>query len=147
MPKPAPHVLDIRNAAPAPSPFRRWWRKRYKVVTLSALALVIVVGGVAVLAFYLQTPKTLTGEAAVKQAVTRVSKHYLLPSNETPALATVTDTSKLTTPFLKQAKNGDQLLVYQGNKLAIIYRPSIDRVVAVGPVAIDAPPSALQSRN
>ncbi|HTH72324.1 MAG TPA: hypothetical protein VL737_03090 [Candidatus Pristimantibacillus sp.] len=74
----------------------------------------------------------------------KVASHYLLPADEEPALATVTDKSRLNTPFLKTADNGDKILIYQQNHLAIIYRPSIDRIVSVGPVTIDAPPQATQ---
>ena len=73
----------------------------------------------------------------------KVSRHYLLPTNEMPALATVTDASKLNTPFLKQAHTGDKILIYQTNKFALIYRPSLDRVVAVGPVSIAPAPTNL----
>lgn len=65
-----------------------------------------------------------------------VQKHYLLPVNEQPALATITDPSKLTTKFLKNTRQGDKLLIYQKASKVIIYRPSIDRVVDVGPVQI-----------
>jgi hypothetical protein len=75
------------------------------------------------------------------------SRHILLPTNEAPALATVTDKAKLTSPFLKKADNGDKVLIYQQNHIAIIYRPSIDRIVAVGPVTIDNPPANAQETN
>jgi len=88
-----------------------------------------------------------TGEAALKAVKSKISKHYVLPADEVPALATVTDTSKLSTPFFKGTKNGDQVLIYQKNHVAIIYRPSIDRIVSVGPVSIDAPPTALKQGN
>ena len=68
-----------------------------------------------------------------------VARHYVLPADEEPALATVTDTTKLQTPFLKQSQNGDKLLVYQKAARAIIYRPSIDRIIDIGPVSLEAP--------
>jgi hypothetical protein len=75
-----------------------------------------------------------------------VQLHYLLPANETPALATVTDASKLSAAFLKDAKTGDKVLIYQSNHLVIIYRPSIDRIISVGPVSIDVPQGASQTK-
>lgn len=68
-----------------------------------------------------------------------IGKHYLLPANEEPALATIVDKNKINSEFFKQAENGDRVLIYQKNRIAIIYRPSIDRIVAVGPVTIDTP--------
>ena len=55
--------------------------------------------------FYGQ-PKDLSNVDAVKE---RISQHYVLPSNEQPALVTITDNSKLTSEFLKQSK---KLLVH-----------------------------------
>lgn len=79
-----------------------------------------------------------TGDSlqAVQAAINR---HYVLPSNEVPALATITDKTKLTAGFRDNARNGDRLLIYQKNHQAVLYRPSIDRVIAIAPVTIDNP--------
>lgn len=105
------------------------------------VVIVLVVAGGYKLFHMTHNSTSLTGLPEVRAAEAKVAKHYLLPTNETPAMATVTDSKKLTTPFLKQAKDGDEILIYQKNQIAIIYRPSIDRVVAVGPVTIDTPPN------
>jgi hypothetical protein len=79
------------------------------------------------------------GEVRAMQA--KVAKLVLLPTNETPALATVTDPSKLTSNgLLSQAKQGDKILIYAQWKQAVIYRPSVDKVVVIGPVDV-APPN------
>lgn len=72
------------------------------------------------------------------QVVTaRLSKHMQLPTSEKPSLmATVTDTSALKTPFLKEAKNGDKIIVYEKARRVIIYRPSTDRIVDIGPIEL-----------
>lgn len=78
----------------------------------------------------------------VEGITSRVARHMLLPTDETPALLTVTDPSRVSSEFLKQAQAGDRVLVYQLHKKAIIYRPSSDRIVDVGPVIIDTPQGA-----
>lgn len=85
-----------------------------------------------------------TGASALQEVEREVGRHYLLPTNEQPALVTVEDESKVTSPFLKQAKNGDKILIYANAKIVIIYRPSIDRIVAVGPVLIDTSQASAQ---
>lgn len=82
----------------------------------------------------------------VKIVKDRVSRHVLLPNDEEPALATVTDSSKLTSSFKGKVQNGDKLIIYQNNKKAIVYRPSIDRVITIEPVIIDDAPGAAQKR-
>lgn len=99
------------------------------------LILLTVIGTV----IFLQTKKQNSDLTNVEVVKTRVSRHFVLPTNEQPALATITDQKKLTSAFFKQAQNGDKILIYQKNQVAIIYRPSIDRIIAVGPVAIDTP--------
>jgi len=66
-----------------------------------------------------------------------VSKHMVLPDNESPAELTIVDKTKIKTQFLKKSENGDRVLIYQKHQRVIIYRPSIDRIVDVGVVQID----------
>lgn len=78
----------------------------------------------------------------------RVGRLYLLPADEQPALATVTNEAKLSSSFSGRVKDGDKILIYQTNRKAIAYRPSIDKIVDVEPVSIDAPPAqASKSSN
>jgi hypothetical protein len=65
-----------------------------------------------------------------------VSRLLVLP-NEDPVLATVTDKSKINVEFLKQAENGDKILIFAEAKRVVIYRPSINKIVDIGPVSID----------
>lgn len=75
----------------------------------------------------------------VDEVMTLVGRHVVLPQDERPALVTVTDPTKVSTEFLKNTQTGDKILIYQTNQKAVIYRPSIDRIVTIGPVVIEAP--------
>jgi hypothetical protein len=66
----------------------------------------------------------------------------MLPTNEAPLLATVTDKSSLKTPFLQEADNNDKILIYEKAKRVIIYRPSLDRIIDVGPVELNNIPAS-----
>lgn len=112
---------------------RRIMRRR---LLLSSAIVVLLIGAGA--AAYLFTHRQVSNNwNDVTYVVGRISQHFLLPTDETPALLTVTDSTKLTSTFLKQAQDGDKIVIYQTNQKAIIYRPSIDRIIAVGPVVID----------
>ncbi|HSX02385.1 MAG TPA: hypothetical protein VLI05_03665 [Candidatus Saccharimonadia bacterium] len=125
-----PRVIDLRQ----PLPRRSWLRLRGLRRLGLALSLVAVLAGAGLAAWHLwPRPANLASVTVVQQ---RVARHMLLPAGEQPELATVTDATKLQTPFLRQAHNGDKLLVYEKAGQAIIYRPSLDRIVAVGPVSI-----------
>jgi len=66
----------------------------------------------------------------------KVSKLYDLPEGKS-TLATVEDSNRLKSkPFFKDVKNGDKILIYIEAQQAIIYRPSDDLIVNVGPITI-----------
>lgn len=141
---------DVRR----PSTVKATWIKRcvnkiriQKRLVIGLVALILLAGLAAVGYVFTYQNSGASTSNNVKVVMAEVSKHYLLPTNETPALATVTDTSKLTSPFFKKSQNGDKVLIYQTNQIAIIYRPKIDRIIAVGPVNIDTPPSATSSKH
>ena len=74
----------------------------------------------------------LSAEDKVKQIVEKVSYVAVLPSNEVPTVATVSDPSKLTNqPFFVNAKAGDEVLIYPVAKRAVLWRPSDNKVVEI----------------
>lgn len=80
------------------------------------------------------------GQAAqedTKRLTEQVGKLYALP-DEDPVVGKIQDKEKLSDQeFFKNAANGDDLLIYQDSKLAIIYRASENKLINVGPVSVD----------
>lgn len=73
----------------------------------------------------LQNDKEL---AALKASV---SKLLVLPDEE-PVIATVTDKTKLEQQaFFKFAENGDKVLIFQKASKAVLYRPSVNKIVDI----------------
>jgi hypothetical protein len=67
----------------------------------------------------------------------KISKLTSLPSDETPKINTVLDINQLKgDDFFKNAQNGDKVLVFTNNKLAIIYRPSSGKIINSGPLIV-----------
>jgi hypothetical protein len=136
--QPAVRSMDIKGPAPTARPNGQAQksppksRRKFRLLSIVLVALLVI--GVAVLVAI--THKKAANMNDVHTVINLVSKHYLLPSDEVPALATITDPSKISTKFLKKTQTGDKLLIYQKNSRVIIYRPSIDRIVDVGPVEI-----------
>jgi hypothetical protein len=70
----------------------------------------------------------------------KVNRLVLLPRDEEPAIATVTEKMRISDKFLEQAQDGDKLLLYYQSLKAYLYRPSAHKLVDIGPITVD--PSA-----
>jgi len=80
---------------------------------------------------------SLFAQEETKKYIAMVAKLMILPTDETPTLATVSDAEKLKNqPFFANAANGDKVLIYTNAKKAILYRPSINKIIDVAPVNI-----------
>ena len=71
----------------------------------------------------------------------------ILPDNELPQMAEIRDATLAAKeqPFYAGAQNGDKILIYVSLRKAIIYSPTRDIIVNVGPVYMDNPASTASS--
>lgn len=115
-------------------------------MVILVLVVIAVIASIPAVYFYNQYKSmqakmnpTAATQAQITSLIGRVGQLMLLPSDETPTVATVSDKSKWSgQPFFAKVENGDQVLMYQKAKKAIIYRPSTNKIVEVGPVNIQA---------
>lgn len=131
----ASQSLPEQHTTPKKQPVKN---KSRRGLIASGIILSLAAGALAALFFTGKIGKSenLNDPLTVKS---KVAKHFVLPADEEPALATITDKNKINTPFLKKAENGDKMLIYQEAKRIILYRPSLDRIIDVGPVSIATP--------
>lgn len=113
---------------------KRFYRRSRLAQIYTALAVVgIIVLAAVVISNVFKRPN-YDDVTTVKMAL---SKHMVLPQDEEPLLATVTDRTALKTPFLREADDGDRILIYEKARRVIIYRPSIDKIIDIGPVEVN----------
>ncbi len=80
-------------------------------------------------------PGAQTDSARVLQEVGTI---YALPTDEEPTVAQIQDKNKLhDQAFFDKSQNGDYVLVYSKNRLALLFRESEKKLINVGPVNID----------
>ena len=117
---------------------------------VAVLIAVLLAGGGGTYYFYNQYQKTqaelvqakamaaeVPTQANVQELVGKVGALMELPADETPTVAAIKDAEKLKDhPFLSKGQSGDQLLIYTGAKLVVMYRPGTNKIVAVGTVTI-----------
>jgi len=110
---------------------------------VAVVAVALVIGGF----FYFRSKNPPTPanspqatQDEVKRIVSEVGKLIDLPTSETPTVATVTDITKLKDqPFFQKAKNGDKVLIYTNAKRAILYDPTLRKVLDIAPINLGTP--------
>jgi len=83
-----------------------------------------------------QTNPSAIIQKQTQDLISKVSQLYNVPKDETPTIANVTDASqaKQQSAFFNDAKNGDKVLMYVKTGIAILYRPSTNKIVLVAPL-------------
>jgi len=111
---------------------------------LPVLAVVLFIAVICSVYLYSQYQKTKSllnnPQQATKEQISNLVKKVgaliELP-NEEPTVATVTNKNALKNQaFFAKAENGDKVLIYTQAKKAILYRPSINKIIEVQPVNI-----------
>lgn len=119
---------------------------KYKIII--GVAFLVVLAAAPSIYFFRQYQKAQARIANPAQAAKEDAKAILaavgklieLPTDEEPTIATVSDVAKLKDQqFFSGAKNGDNVLIYTKAKKAILYRPSINKIIEVAPVNIGNP--------
>lgn len=144
----------VDKPTPADAPKKRGFRLTRRTIFIS-FGVLVFLAAAAVPSYYFydkytkaRAELTATGDQKAQQEIQdimkKVGEHVLLPSGEQPSVATVSDKSKLAGQvFFARAENGDKVLIYTNTKKAYLYRPSIDKVIEVGPISISqSTPSA-----
>lgn len=100
--------------------------------------IIIIVTGFSVYVYqkYFKLTEAERAKKELAAAISAVSKHMILPKDDQPMLAKVTDAKALVKqhPFFAGAINGDQLLLFPRSQKAILYSPSRDKIINVGPI-------------
>ena len=125
----------------SPQPRRRFPKK------IALVLLVLLLVGASAYAFYKHKENpAAAGERELAQTIEKVSRLIVLPLDEEPTLATVSDPERLkSNEFFKNARLGDKVLIYAKARKAILYSPELDRIVEVAPLALQGSESADQS--
>jgi len=114
--------------------------KKLHIFLVLILLVIIILAGMAA-KFYLKS-QVLQSEVQanttneIQKIVAEVGKLIVLPKNEEPTVATISDVEKLQNqPFFANAKNGDKVLIYVKAQKAIIYDPVAKLIVDVAPLS------------
>jgi hypothetical protein len=76
--------------------------------------------------------------------VEEIGSIIALPTGEVPTIATVSDKTKLSDQaFFRKAENGDKVLIYANAKRAILYRPSMKKIIDVTTIDLGNSESAV----
>jgi disulfide bond formation protein DsbB len=113
-----------------------------KNLTKIVIRIIAVVAVVLAVYFYMQVRdlKKNPNIAAQQEAaslVSKVGRLAILPTDETPTIATVSDPEALKDQtFFANAVKGDKVLIYAQAKKAVLYSVSMDKIIEIAPLNI-----------
>lgn len=111
--------------------------KKKILIAIVIVALLVIAGGI----YYWTTNKTgdKISSAQVEAILSKLGARMILPTGEVPQIAPIDDPieSAKIQPFVSGAVKGDLLIVYVKAAKAIVYSPSRDLIVNVGPVTMN----------
>ncbi|GIW62868.1 MAG: hypothetical protein KatS3mg090_0694 [Patescibacteria group bacterium] len=111
--------------------------KKISELNIKAVFVIFLIFILFVLSYFLYNRffKFNFGKSKEEILLNNLKQHIILNDNEVPTIATVTDEAKLKNQeFFKMAKNGDVVFIFTESRKAILYRPSIDKIIEVAPV-------------
>ena len=119
------------------------WQKlkiKKQNIFYAIILLIVVISVGAAVNFYFKaknlesgSPTAVAGE--VQKIVAEAGKLIVLPKNEEPTIATISDVEKLRgQAFFANAQNGDKVLIYTKAQKAILYDPINNIIVEVAPL-------------
>lgn len=88
--------------------------------------------------WYLVLRDPISGQVN-QNLISKVARIAVLPNDEVPAVTTVVDQNKVNQEFLRNAREGDKVLLYFQAGKAVVYRPSTDQIVNIGPLETPKP--------
>jgi hypothetical protein len=108
-----------------------------KKMLTTIVVVILLLGFAGASGFFYWQYRTLlskSSDAEVASLLKEVSTLMVLPES-TPTVATIADKTKLEgQEVFKKAENGDKLLIYLDVQKAILYRPSIKKIIDVVPI-------------
>lgn len=126
-----------RNALP------KFEKTKVKKIVTFIIIFLAIFGTYGSVHFYnkykaLKTDPTIEAQKETARLVGILGKLIELPKDETPTVATISDKDKLKgQSFFVSAENGDILFAYTNSMKAILYRPSINKIINVAPISIN----------
>jgi hypothetical protein len=131
-------VIQLRSPGDAARRERQEKRRTRGIVyALGALlALVLIAIAFVSYAWYVSRGAVVSN-AETAAIVEEVGLLMLLPSDEQPTIATVTNLESLADqPFFRNAKLGDVVLMYPTSQRAILYSPGENMIIEVAPIVL-----------
>lgn len=143
-----PQPTVIEDTEPVPPPKR-----------LTKKQIALIVGFITLIIIVLLVGKLLSDKRKLEQKVANLSTNQAQADDENkkldtevrqiyditdpgaPTIVNVADAEKAraSQPFFERAQNGDKVLLYTGQKIAIIYRPSTKKIINSVAISSDNP--------
>jgi lipopolysaccharide export LptBFGC system permease protein LptF len=139
-------MIENQNPTINTARVRKGFLKKY----LPLILIVLVIALALTSAYFYKKSKApeQASQAEIKSLIEKVGRLAVLPTDETPTIATVSDPNALKDQaFFVDAKKGDKVLIYSNAKKAVLYNPSQDKIVNIAPLNTDQQKASVQTNT
>jgi len=125
---------------------RKPQRSRGRLILVLIASLIIVTLTAIVIIQQLKLRDTGPDEQEIaRQIQERVSQLMILPGDEEALVSEISNANEVNDqPFFADVEDGDQVLVFLQSARIVIYRPSTNMIVNVGPIVDDSAPIEIE---
>lgn len=105
------------------------------IIAIIAIVAVLGAGFLSYKLYAMKQSPTIAAQEETAALVAKVGKLIVLPENEIPTIATVSDPDILSKEaFFAQAEKGDKVLIYTTSQKAILFSVSKNKILSVAPL-------------
>ncbi|MFA7662855.1 MAG: LytR C-terminal domain-containing protein [Patescibacteria group bacterium] len=118
-------------------------KSKFTKIFLVSIILLAILGIGSGIYFYqkyqeIKNNPDIVNQKEAETIISALGKMMELPADETPTIATILNKDELKDqPFFNKAENGDKVIAYAKSMQAILYRPSINKIISVAPLVTD----------
>lgn len=122
--------------------------KRNRIVNILIILIALIAISFGLYFYYklnkIENDSGITVQKDLEILLQKVGRLYLMPEGEQPTVATVSDPEVLKgQSFFTSSKKGDKVLIFTRAGKAVLYRPSVDKIVEITTVSQKTePPSS-----
>lgn len=112
-------------------------KRKFNIILMTMVIVPLLLSGLLIYKIN-KVDKETSNKKATEELIEKVSKIYLVPEGEEPTIASVSDPQAVkNNSFFTLSEKDDKILIFPKSGRAVLYRPSINKIIETTAINID----------